>query len=458
MLVMGAVTVIEWDTLFPDRRDYASLVPLPIHARTLFIAKVSALLLFLIAFTATVNLSSTVLFPFIAVRGTLWRILVTVAVHGASILASSAFVFLFLIALEATLLNVLSVRWFRKVSVYVQCAMVFALLSVFFLFPNIAGSLEALKARNAALLYAYPPAWFLGLNEVMLGSEDPVFRTLAAWAGRALATVSIIAALGYSVAYRRHVQRTLESTEGGDATRSRGDEFIGRMADRLTPHPLHRATVAFIGKTMARSAKHRIFLAAYTGRWLRIRPAGFGRRTIERGLAVDPVGIEFLRSEWDAVHLHDSSGTARKLDIPGDGDGRTPLHAARGANRDALVRRDSLVSRAVAVLLCVVAAHGRNRASGVQRHGFHPADRSPDARFLEDSVHMFLSARKSEHHCALDLLLVGVHHLCVLDGGAGSVDGNASKTADPLLCSRRRHLVGRRVASPADRFSLYGDV
>jgi len=40
---------------------------------------------------------------------------------------------------------------------------------------------------------------------------------------------------------------------------------IGLIADRIVQDPVERATVAFIGKTMARSAKHRIFLAAYAG-------------------------------------------------------------------------------------------------------------------------------------------------------------------------------------------------
>jgi len=41
MTVMGLVTVIEWEMLFPDRRDYANLTPLPIRLRTMF-AKIAA--------------------------------------------------------------------------------------------------------------------------------------------------------------------------------------------------------------------------------------------------------------------------------------------------------------------------------------------------------------------------------------------------------------------------------
>ncbi|PYT12420.1 MAG: hypothetical protein DMG59_23515, partial [Acidobacteria bacterium] len=65
--------------------------------------------------------------------------------------------------------------------------------------------------------------------------------------------------------YRRHVRRTLESIEGAEGSRTRVYDLASRIADYLAPHPIERAVVAFLGKTMARSAKHRIFLAAYVG-------------------------------------------------------------------------------------------------------------------------------------------------------------------------------------------------
>ncbi len=265
MLVMGAVTVVEWDALFPDRRDYATLMPLPILSRTIFLGKVGALALFVIAFTASVNLVSIVTFPAVSYRGAWEGLILTIAAHGISILASSAFAFLFLVALEGVLLNVLSVRWFRKLSAYIQGAMVFVLLWLFFLFPNISASVAQLKAQNSWVLYAFPPAWFLGMNEVMLGSRDAVFLALAHRAEMAVGLVTLVAGLSYTMAYRRHVRRTLESTEGGDSTRTAMHERIGLVADRLAPDSVERGTVAFIGKTMARSAKHRIFLAAYAG-------------------------------------------------------------------------------------------------------------------------------------------------------------------------------------------------
>ncbi len=163
-------------------------------------------------------------------------------------------------------MNPLSVRWFRKTSAYVQGAMVFVLLWLFCVLPHIAATVAELKARDSWVLYAFPPLWFLGLNEALIVSRDAdCLCSLAHRAEIALGLVAVVAGLSYTVAYRRHVRRTLESTEGGDSTRTAMHERIGRIADRVAPDPVERATVAFVGKTMARSAKHRIFLAAYAG-------------------------------------------------------------------------------------------------------------------------------------------------------------------------------------------------
>jgi CubicO group peptidase (beta-lactamase class C family) len=42
MLVVGLFAVLSWDSTFPDRRDVLVLAPLPVRARTLFLAKVAA--------------------------------------------------------------------------------------------------------------------------------------------------------------------------------------------------------------------------------------------------------------------------------------------------------------------------------------------------------------------------------------------------------------------------------
>src|SRR5450755_89002 len=94
MTVMGLVTVIEWEMLFPDRRDYANLTPLPIRLRTMFGAKIAALLAFLAIFSLAINAFSPLMFPAVVTqKGALIGVAGFARCHILSILAANAFVF-----------------------------------------------------------------------------------------------------------------------------------------------------------------------------------------------------------------------------------------------------------------------------------------------------------------------------------------------------------------------------
>jgi hypothetical protein len=66
MIVVGLVIVLQWEALYPDRRDYAVLGPLPVSLRTVFLAKVSALSGFVGLFAVSVNGLSSICYPVVA--------------------------------------------------------------------------------------------------------------------------------------------------------------------------------------------------------------------------------------------------------------------------------------------------------------------------------------------------------------------------------------------------------
>src|SRR5512134_2483269 len=67
MIFTGLLSVIEWDALFPDRRDYQLLVPLPITTRLLFASKLSSVLVLFLIFWAAANVGPALLLPLITV-------------------------------------------------------------------------------------------------------------------------------------------------------------------------------------------------------------------------------------------------------------------------------------------------------------------------------------------------------------------------------------------------------
>jgi uncharacterized membrane protein len=122
MVVIGFVAVLEWDTLFLDRRDFAILAPLPVKAVAIFTAKAAALVAFLSLFVVDVAGVPTIMYPLVAttgLRGThvsFLRLCQMMVAHAIAVSSGSAFVFLFLVAVQGLVINVLRPRYFRSIA------------------------------------------------------------------------------------------------------------------------------------------------------------------------------------------------------------------------------------------------------------------------------------------------------------------------------------------------------
>ena len=265
MTVMGLVTVIEWEMLFPDRRDYANLTPLPIRLGTMFGAKIAALVAFLAIFSLAINAFSPVMFPAVVMqKGTLMALAGFARCHAISILAANAFVFFLCVAVQGLLMNLLGYRAFRRISPYVQFGLVAALILMFLVSGRVVSELQPGHALNPAVVYTFPPLWYLGLYQTQLGWTNPVFRDLAA-SGRLAAGWTTAAALAtYLLSYQRHVRRSLESADDFSMAPSAMERLMSRLLDRFVLRDsLQQASYYFIWKTLARSRRHKLFFAAY---------------------------------------------------------------------------------------------------------------------------------------------------------------------------------------------------
>ena len=284
MLVIAFVAVLNWDTLIPTRNDYNILTPLPVRMRTLLACKGLALVLLLLLFTLTVNAIPTVLFPLVvnANMGSLlhegrfilepgereqiqeqarlvfagWFVLA----HALSVTAGSAFAFLSVVSIQGILINLFRSQRLRGVSRAVQLLLMMGLLSVFFLFPKLIFSFESLQ-HNEIFQTLFPPMWYLGLYQMLLGSED--FRFESRIGLTALTMTALCCLLTYLVAYKRRVQESWESMETVRRP-AKGIRFLAATFDRLVlKNETERATFYFVARTLLRSQKHRIYLGGY---------------------------------------------------------------------------------------------------------------------------------------------------------------------------------------------------
>lgn len=269
MAVIGVVAVLEWDRLFPDGRDYVNLMPLPLRIRTLFCAKITALLQFVGIFILAVAAGPAVIYPLVSSRGMvpspdLQRLLWMMAAHAIAVLSGCLFMILFFVALQGVLINLLSYRLFRRVTLYVQGLATVALVCLFLLLPLIPSLLRHWEKTHSPLLYALPPMWFLGLYRTLLGMQNAIFQSLARISILAFVLSAVIAGVTYLACYRRFSQRAFETADEQAPSRFGMAALLTRLLDRLwVKEGQERGAFYFVLKTLARSAKQRLFFTAY---------------------------------------------------------------------------------------------------------------------------------------------------------------------------------------------------
>jgi hypothetical protein len=270
MVVMGFVMTFKWDSLFPDRRDYLILTPLPISLREFFTAKVLSLGQFLLLFVTAINLFSCIIVPYaFGVRNNAWRFVPPAFLaHAAAVLGASIFTALLFAAFQGVLINLMSPGAFRRISAWIQMAAMTFLLTVLLLTPGISANLQLLVEGNVHALDYIPVFWFLGVYEVLNpeGTLIPAAPQWAATAVEAMAVAALIFVATYLVSYRRYSKKILEGIESNVFRERLHQRAAAWVLNRtFLRHPFQRAAYYFISRIFGRSAKHRLFIAMYGG-------------------------------------------------------------------------------------------------------------------------------------------------------------------------------------------------
>jgi hypothetical protein len=264
MIVVGFIVVFEWDALFPDRRDYQILTPLPVSLFTLFAAKALAFALFLGLFLLDVNFFSTLLWPAVDTGNAVLAIL---GAQFAAVMLGGLFAALAMAAVQGVLIAVLPATAFRRVSVWMQTALMGVLVMLLFLSPALSMLLGSLLRRHSPWVYAFPPYWFAGFYEQLRPAVKSAallrLGNLALWG---LAAAASLFVLTYLPGYRRQARKFIEAPQPSPSGPARWQQALARRIDRhILRHPVQVAVFHFINQTITRSMKHRLFLATYAG-------------------------------------------------------------------------------------------------------------------------------------------------------------------------------------------------
>jgi predicted permease len=293
MIVMALVTAIFWDALSLDERDLAVMGPLPVRPAAVLMAKAAAVTGAAALVAAALNALPALLFPIVVLLeapvGPL-DVVQAIAAHAAAGVAGCACVFFSLSAFRGTAGLFPSRSVARRVLPVVQFALVLGLLSLLLALPIFAGRTRTAIAAGAPSVLLYPPLWFLGIEEVLIGRSEPIFATLARIGMAALGLSMAAACAVHACALFLRAHR-LGAGSGSPASLAGRliAASVERLALLLSSDGRVRASFLFTARTLTRSPRHRLYLACSLGAGLAVAGAtiaaayaglGFGRQAL----------------------------------------------------------------------------------------------------------------------------------------------------------------------------------
>lgn len=262
MALSGLIALLQWQSLFPSRRDYLVFAALPIRSRQIFFSRFVAVFCFVTGAVLTASLASIVIPMQMSGR---WQknpsALMNIGAHVVAACLACYFTWIAVTALQGALLHILPRKLFARLSVYVQG---FG-MAVCFLAALSSWTIADWNTSSVARLPAFgswmPPVWFLGLHEALLGDRNPFFMAMKSRALLAFAIVFSAMLVTYLAAYARYRKLLVEAPmEIGLPSRRRLN-----LLRLLAPEPESEALLEFMAKTLARSRTHRVVLVAYVG-------------------------------------------------------------------------------------------------------------------------------------------------------------------------------------------------
>jgi hypothetical protein len=292
MLAVGLFAVLSWDATFPDRRDVMVLAPLPVHARTLFLAKIAASVRVLCLCILALNVMSGITWPLVFAHGGLAGIVRSFAAYWWTIFASGAFLFCSVLTVQGFAAKLLSRRYFLRLSAFLQLAAFCLFLGVYFLQPGLVTPVAISNPENQRVFAWLPSYWFLALFNQLNSSMHPGFTLLArrAWIGLSLSLSGAVSAL--LLCYFRTMRKIVE--EPDTMPKANGWHWSPSLG-----RALQTALLVFSFRSLVRSRQHRIVVAFYLGVGFAVALSCLNIPAAQQDLArpsLHPASLRFLIS------------------------------------------------------------------------------------------------------------------------------------------------------------------
>jgi len=354
LVVLGLITVFEWDLFFPDLLDVVVLGTLPLAQRRVFFGRAAAIGIFIGGFLFDANFMAPLILPSATdpphIFGFLARHLSSVATGGLFGAGS-------VVALQSVLLAVMGERLFRRISLVLQGAAVTILVMLLLLFPVLSAvTPRLLQSHNGAVLW-FPPYWFLGMYQALVDGSSalPIFRELSGIGLTALLGAAAVGVVAYPVAYLRRVKYLLEEAPPR-VRRNRLLRPFNRLLHLCTVRkPVGRAVFHFINQTLFRVPRYRIYLVLYGGVGLSVLIATVLRLTVINGQLRAEASADGIRVAVGIVAFWVTTGLRTAFVSSGNQQGSWIFRFTHGRPAHFDAAMDELESAKLWVMLCSLA-------------------------------------------------------------------------------------------------------
>ena len=291
--VVGIATVFEWDLFFPDLVDLFVLSVLPISARRLFSARVTAIAILVAGFLIDTGGLAPLVMPAATDPPSMPRLVIA---HIVSVLSAGLFASALVLSVQSLVLAVFGERIFRRFALAAQGVAVTAFTLLLLFFPVLSQFTRDLLQSGSNNIYLFPPYWFLGIYQRILDgpAAQPAFTQLARVGTFALLGSLALVVAAYPVAYLRRTRQLLIGAKARPSQNRLFSLLIAPVIATLALTPVGRAVFHFIGQTILRVPRYRIYFVLYGGvglSWVALTVVRLKVSHQQLSLSIDPVGL-----------------------------------------------------------------------------------------------------------------------------------------------------------------------
>jgi hypothetical protein len=293
MLAAALLAAVMWEALLPDRTDQEIVGSLPVRARTLTAARLSAALIVVTMFSLPISLPAGIILAVAAPSHPALGFLPTVfAAHVIATMGGSLCVFALLLIVRGVIAFCLGEHVSQRLATVLQLVTVAALAEVFFFIPGMLPAMVTRMIFGDPSATALPPVWFAALYSWFVGTPHAALASTALLAPIAFASAVVLVIPVYllpaAVLARRTIETQPRQHAGVISTLARS------AAVALPSSAVVRGILVFIVASLLRSRRHRLIVTGYAGLAAAIGTMSMMARSIRGTIALDSPGISML--------------------------------------------------------------------------------------------------------------------------------------------------------------------